>query len=111
MIMDVLVLDIKEQAPWSMFFADDINLVSETNVDLQKNLEQWRRVLEDYGMKINRTKTEYLRFDGTVEQELQKIIIIIIGYTERNKWNKISRVVCSSRISMKWKSEVYKKCG
>ena len=50
---------------WSMFFADDIVLVSESREELQERLELWRGLLEDYGLKVSRQKTEYLECNVT----------------------------------------------
>ena len=43
-----------------MLFVDDIVLVAETKEELNRKLEEWRVVLEDRGLRISRTKTEYL---------------------------------------------------
>ena len=45
-----------------MLFADDIILVCKTRAELRRKLSQWRKALEEHGMKISRTKTEYLPF-------------------------------------------------
>ena len=50
-----------------MLFADDIVLVAETKEEANSKLEEWREALEGKGLRISRTKTEYLRcnFSGT----------------------------------------------
>ena len=50
-----------------MLFADDIVLVSETKEEANSKLEERRKALEGKGLRISRTKTEYLRynFSGT----------------------------------------------
>ena len=40
-----------------MLFADDLVLVSET---VEEELERWRAVIENKGLRISRSKTEYL---------------------------------------------------
>ncbi|KAK3866891.1 hypothetical protein Pcinc_027601 [Petrolisthes cinctipes] len=60
LLMDVLVEEVTKEAPWSMHFADDIVLVSESDEELQGKLELWKGLLEDYGLKVSRQKTEYL---------------------------------------------------
>ena len=62
LIMDVISESIQDQAPWAMLFADDIILVGKTRAELRRKLSQWRKALEEHGMKISRTKTEYLPF-------------------------------------------------
>ena len=56
-IMDVLADEARTKPPWAMLFADDLVLVSET---LEEELERWRAVIENKGLKISRSKTEYL---------------------------------------------------
>ena len=43
-----------------MLFVDDIVLVAKTKEEAHK-LEEWREALEGKGLRISRTKTEYLR--------------------------------------------------
>ena len=43
-----------------MLFADNIVLVSESREELQERLELWRGLLEDYGLRVSKQKTEYL---------------------------------------------------
>ncbi|XP_046994002.1 uncharacterized protein LOC124606081 [Schistocerca americana] len=60
LIMDVLVKDVKKEAPWNMMFADDV-VLCEQNIDrFEEKLEDWRKALEESGMKIRWTKSEYL---------------------------------------------------
>ena len=63
-IMDVLACGIKDLSPWCMLYADDIALCGTRREEVKKKLEEWRRAMEDRGLKINRKKTVYLRFNG-----------------------------------------------
>ena len=54
-ILDVMGRGIKE--PWSMLFADDIVLCSTTRYHVERKLEEWRRAMEERGLKISRMKT------------------------------------------------------
>ena len=50
--------EIREEAPWTMMFADDIVICSESKEQVEVKLESWRYALERRGMKVNRRKTE-----------------------------------------------------
>ena len=60
MILDVMGRGIKEQSPWCMLFADDIVLCSTRKYHVERKLEEWRRAIEERGLKISRRKSEYL---------------------------------------------------
>ncbi|CAL5358782.1 unnamed protein product [Camellia sinensis] len=59
-VMDELTINIQDDVPWCMLFADDIVLVDETREGVNTKLEIWRKVLESKGFWISRTKTEYM---------------------------------------------------
>ena len=59
-IMDRLADGLRKGAPWTMMFADDIVLCSEDREDVEVELERWRSTMERRGMKVSRSKTEYL---------------------------------------------------
>jgi hypothetical protein len=46
-----------------MLFADDVVLVDETRVGINRKLELWKDALESKGFRISRTKTEYRMCD------------------------------------------------
>ncbi|XP_074361010.1 uncharacterized protein LOC141701218 [Apium graveolens] len=58
--MDVLTRGIQDSVPWCMLFADDIVIIKETRVAVNVTLERWRYILESNGLRISRSKTEYL---------------------------------------------------
>ncbi|KAM7373883.1 hypothetical protein PAMP_006573 [Pampus punctatissimus] len=60
MVMDRLTDEVRQESPWTMMFADDIVICSESREQVEEKLERWRFVLERRGMKVSRSKTEYM---------------------------------------------------
>ena len=65
----MLARGVKDLSPWCMLYADDIVLCDTISEVVDNKLEEWRRAMEDRGLKINRNKTVYLRFnvDGNLD--------------------------------------------
>ncbi|KAK3545219.1 hypothetical protein QTP70_002066 [Hemibagrus guttatus] len=59
-VMDQLSEEARQESPWTMMFADDIVICSESREQVEENLERWRFALERRGMKVSRSKTEYM---------------------------------------------------
>ncbi|KAK3548572.1 hypothetical protein QTP70_014497, partial [Hemibagrus guttatus] len=59
-VMDHLSEEVRQESPWTMMFADDIVICSESREQVEVNLERWRFALERRGMKVSRSKTEYM---------------------------------------------------
>ena len=62
--MDKLTEEIRAESPWDMMFADGIVLCREDRRQLQEVLEVWRNALEKRGLKMSRSKTEYMQAGG-----------------------------------------------
>ncbi|KAK2921796.1 hypothetical protein Q8A73_001281 [Channa argus] len=60
LVMDRLTDEVRQESPWTMMFADDIVICSESREQVEENLERWRSALENRGMKLSRSKTEYM---------------------------------------------------
>lgn len=63
LVMNEVTRDIQEDIPWCMLFADDVVLVDESRIGVDRNLEMWRKTLESKGFRLSRTKTEYMKCD------------------------------------------------
>ncbi|KAK3523360.1 hypothetical protein QTP86_029867 [Hemibagrus guttatus] len=133
-LMDQLSEDVRQESPWIMMFADDIVICSESREQVEENLERWRFVLERRGMKVSRSKTEYMCVNeregsGTVRlqgEEVKKVQEFkYLGSTVQNNgecgkevkkrvqagwngWRKVSGVLCERKISARIKWKVYR---
>ncbi|KAK3530003.1 hypothetical protein QTP86_009393 [Hemibagrus guttatus] len=59
-VMDQLSEEVRPESLWTMMFADDIVICSESREQVEENLERWRFELERRRMKVSRSKTEYM---------------------------------------------------
>ncbi|KAK3568697.1 hypothetical protein QTP86_013456 [Hemibagrus guttatus] len=59
-VMDQLSEEVRQESPWTIMFADDIVICSESREQVEENLERWRFALERRGMKVSRSKIEYM---------------------------------------------------
>ena len=132
-IMDRLTDEVRREPPWTMLFADDIVICEETRKEVERRLEIWKYALERRGMKVSRSKTEYLCINGgnddeTVKMEDTKVPRVkefkYLGSTvqesggcERevkkrvqagwNGWRRVSGVICNKRLPARVKGKVY----
>ncbi|KAK3557430.1 hypothetical protein QTP70_026628, partial [Hemibagrus guttatus] len=134
MVMDQLSEEVRQESPWTMMFADDIVICSESREQVEENLERWRFALEIRVMKVSRSKTEYICVNeregsGTVRlqgEEVKKVQEFkYLGSTVQsngecwkevkkrvqagwNGWRKVSGVLCDRKISARIKGKVYR---
>ncbi|KAK3509854.1 hypothetical protein QTP70_015741 [Hemibagrus guttatus] len=133
-VMDQLSEEVRQESPWTMMFADDIVICSESREQVEENLERWRFALERRGMKVSCSKTEYMCVNeregsGTVRlqgEEVKKVQEFkYLGSTVQSNgesgkevkkqvqagWNgcrKVSGVLCDRKISARIKGKVYR---
>ncbi|KAK3512367.1 hypothetical protein QTP70_007366 [Hemibagrus guttatus] len=133
-VMDQLSEEVRQESPWTMMFADDIVICSESREQVEENLERWRFALERRGMKVSRSKTEYMCVNeregsGTVRlqgEEVKKVQEFkYLGSTVQsngecgkevkkrvqagwNGWRKVAGVLCDRKISARIKGKVYR---
>ncbi|GKC85344.1 integrator complex subunit 11 [Tanacetum coccineum] len=93
-----LTKGIQESIPWCLIFANDIVLVSETPERLNGRLEQWRKALEDKGLRVSRKKTEYLIEDDVTHR-------IQVGWL---KWRAARGILCDKKVPLKLKGKFYR---
>ena len=99
----------------------------------EDNLERWRYALECRGMKVSRSKTEYMCMNGSgngkiclQKEELKKVnefkylgtTMVSNGEYSRevknrvqegwSSWRRVSAVICDRRVPAKVKGKVYK---
>ena len=131
-IMDKLTEDIRKDAPWDMLFADDIVLSRQNCRELEDDQEMWRNALERRGLKVSRSKIEYLKAgdvddgeesklreklkraknfkylgstvssDGRCEEEVRRRIQA--GWMS---WKRVSGVLCDRKLSARVKGKMY----
>ncbi|XP_061622279.1 uncharacterized protein LOC133474503, partial [Phyllopteryx taeniolatus] len=112
----------------------DIVICSESREQLEEQLERWRHALERRGMKISRSKTEYMCMNergggGRMRLQGEEMARVedfkYLGSTVQsngecgqevkkrvqagwNGWRKVSGVLCDRRVSARMKGKVYK---
>ena len=134
-IMDKLTDDIRKDPPWNMLFADDIMLSRQNFREIEDDLEIWRNTLERRGLKMSRSKTEYLKAgvvgDGEAlklqEKKVKKAktfkylgsTVSSDGRCEEEEvrrriqagwmsWKKVFGFLCERKLSARIKGKMYK---
>jgi hypothetical protein len=62
-MMDEVTRDIQCGISWCMLFTNDVVSVDESRTGVDQKLELWRQTLEAKNLKLNRSKTEYMKCD------------------------------------------------
>ena len=131
--MDVISAEVRDEAPLNMLFANNIILSSSQHENVEKKLEEWRKVMEERVLKISRRKTEHLQYnkegDGCIrlqDQELNQVkkfrylglmlaedgkldaeVDLRIQASWKN-WRKLSGVLCNRGLSSRLKGMILK---
>ncbi|KAL6563007.1 hypothetical protein OROHE_005594 [Orobanche hederae] len=138
LILDVISHGIQDGGPWCMPFADDIVLVVESRSEVNAKLELWRSKLESQGLRVSRSKTEYLwcNFSGESNEEAIEVVIAdqIVPRTDKFKylsliiqkegefeddvthrikagwlmWRAATGVLCDKKVPLKLKGKFYR---
>ena len=59
-VMDAISEEIGRGPPYAMLFADDLVICENTHEQAEDQLELWRKAIENKGLRVSRSKTEYL---------------------------------------------------
>lgn len=73
LVMDGVTRDIQGDIPWCMLFADDVVLVDDNQMGVNRKLELWRQTLESEGLRLSRTKTEYMRCNFSTSRHEEEV--------------------------------------
>ncbi|KAM1205409.1 hypothetical protein ACFX2G_006312 [Malus domestica] len=134
--MDELTGHIQDDIPWCMLFTDNIVLIDETQEWVNVKLNLWREVLESKGLRLRRSKTEYIECKFSAnggqnelrvrigDQEIPKSdcfgylgsILQKNGELDRDfnhriqagwmKWKSASSMLCDCRMPLKLKGKI-----
>ena len=129
----VISAEVRDEAPLSMLFADNIILSSSQHENVEKKLKKWRKVMEARGLKISRRNTEHLQYnkegDGCIRLHIQELNwvkklrylgLMLAEDGELNaevdlriqavwkNWRKLSGVLCDRRLSSRLKGMIFK---
>ncbi len=132
-VMDKLTDEIRQESPRTIMFADDVVICCENWEEVETELERWRYALERRGLKVSRTKTEYMCLNGGYGEtiRLQGVQMTkvdefrYVGSTVQsngdcgrevkkrvqvgwNGWRKTSAVICDRKVSARTKRKIYK---
>ena len=116
-----------------MMFVDDVVICAPELEEAEKQVEEWRKILEDRGMRVSRQKTEHLYFGGEdteparIKMQGEEVPRVQVfkylgsmvqedGDAERevasrisagwNSWRKVSGVLCDKKIPPKVKGKI-----
>nr|KYP34423.1 Retrovirus-related Pol polyprotein LINE-1 [Cajanus cajan] len=138
LVMDALTEHVQEPVPRCMLFADDIVLTGDSREEINEKIERWRQALEEHGLRISRSKTEYMECKFSMrntratqevkigEQAITKVprfkylgsIVQQDAELEGDvhhriqagwmKWRRASGVLCDKKVPLKLKGKFYR---
>ena len=86
-----------------MMFADDIVICSESKEQVKRSLERWRYALERRGMKVSRSKTEYMCVN---ERENGETVLQVVEVPKVKEFRYLGSTVqynggCGSEVKLR----------
>lgn len=83
LVIDRLIDEVRQESLWTILFADEIVICSESSGTVELSLQRWRYVLERRGMKSSRCKTEYICVnEGERERERETDVTVTLQGVE-----------------------------
>lgn len=81
-----------------MLFADDIALIK-TRASVNYKLELWRGAPESKGLKLNRTKIEYMEYKFSSRRQRNNELVTIAGeeVTNTNKFCYLGSIIVTDK--------------
>jgi len=67
-VMEAISTEFRVTLPWKLLYADDLAVITETEEELIKKLNEWKDNTESRGMKVNTNKTKVM-----ISGERQKV--------------------------------------
>ena len=101
MVMEALSREFRVALPWELLYADDLVVITETEEDLIKRLNEWKDFVEKRGMRVNMNKT---KISGERQKVMQKAVRWPCGVCGRVVGN--NSIQCTS--CQKW---IHRKCS
>jgi hypothetical protein len=60
-MFDVVTEGVRDNPPCCLLYADNIVLIAQSRIELERKLEKWRYALGSREMRISRSKTDYIK--------------------------------------------------
>lgn len=138
-VMNYVTKDLQKPAPWTLLYADDIVLIAETMQEVQSDLTMWCNALERRGLRVSKSKTEYMhcnlsnsttgvtqspcigttplkavshfKYLGSVLASDASVVEDIESRINTGwlKWRSLTGVICDPRMPVEVKGNVYKR--
>ena len=102
-VMEAISREFRVALPWELLYADDLVVITESEEDLIKRLNEWKNNVENRGMRVNMNKTEVM-ISGERQKPVQKAARWLCGVCGRGVGS--NSIQCTS--CQKW---VHKKCS
>ena len=72
-VMETISTEFRVTLPWKLLYADDLAVITETEEELIKKLNEWKDNTESKGMKVNTNKTKVM-ISGERQKVRQKTV-------------------------------------